>query len=116
MPSTRAPNSVDVFFPGQDIMAFDPSTFHGIVPPVVTPLTGRFEVDYGSFTRVIEHLIAGGVHGLFVLGSTSEVVFHDAATRRKILDRSAAPTYELQSLMRISYAVFCLNNTQNYIH
>src|SRR3546814_5883339 len=88
MPSTRAPNSVDVFFPGQDIMAFDPSTFHGIVPPVVTPLTGRFEVDYGSFTRVIEHLIAGGVHGLFVLGSTSEVVFHDEATRRKILDHT----------------------------
>src|SRR3546814_19454631 len=88
MPSTRAPNSVDVFFPGQDIMAFDPSTFHGIVPPVVTPLTGRFEVDYGSFTRVIEHLIAGGVHGLFVLGSTSEVVVHDEATRRKNLDHN----------------------------
>jgi len=62
--------------------------FHGVVPPVVTPLTDSFEVDYHSYTRVLEHLIAGGVHGLFVLGSTSEVIFHDEATRRKILEHT----------------------------
>ena len=28
------------------------------------------------------------MHGLFVLGSTGEVVFHDAPTRRKILDHA----------------------------
>lgn len=60
--------------------------FHGVVPPVVTPLTLNQEVDYPSFAKVIEHLIAGGVHGLFVLGSTSEVVFHEEAVRRKILE------------------------------
>ncbi|MGO4722361.1 MULTISPECIES: dihydrodipicolinate synthase family protein [unclassified Inquilinus] len=68
-------------------MAPAPS-FHGVVPPVVTPLTANFEVDYPSFTRVLEHLIGGGVHGLFVLGSTSEVVFHDEATRRRILEHA----------------------------
>ena len=62
--------------------------FQGVVPPVVTPLTADFQVDYPSFTRVLEHLIDGGVHGLFVLGSTSEVVFHDEATRRKILEHA----------------------------
>ena len=65
-----------------------PASFHGIVPPVVTPLTHDFKVDYPSFTRVIENLLEGGVHGLFVLGSTSEVVFHDEATRRAILDHA----------------------------
>ena len=54
--------------------------FHGVVPPVVTPLNREFQVDYPSYTRVLENLIDGGVHGLFVLGSTSEVVFHDDAT------------------------------------
>ncbi|HET8728372.1 MAG TPA: dihydrodipicolinate synthase family protein [Alphaproteobacteria bacterium] len=68
-------------------MAFSPP-FHGIVPPVVTPLTADFQVDFPSFTRVIEHLLSGGVHGLFILGSTSEVVFHDEATRRKILEHT----------------------------
>lgn len=64
------------------------TSFHGVVPPVVTPLTRDFQVDYPSFTRVIEHLIGGGVHGLFVLGSTSEVVFHDEATRARILEHT----------------------------
>lgn len=69
-----------------------PSPFHGVVPPVVTPLTADFRVDYPSFTRVIEHLLAGGVHGLFILGSTSEVVFHDEATRRAILEHAVKVT------------------------
>jgi len=60
----------------------------GVVPPVVVPLKPDFSVDYPSFTRVIEHLIAGGVHGLFMLGSTSEVVFHDADARRAILEHA----------------------------
>ena len=62
------------------------TTFHGVVPPVVTPLTENLEVDYASLTRVVENLIDGGVHGLFVLGSSGEVVFYDDATRRRILE------------------------------
>src|SRR5690606_37537429 len=62
--------------------------FTGVVPPVVTPLTASFEVDYPSYERVLEHLIGNGVHGLFVLGSTSEVVFHNEATRRAIVERA----------------------------
>ena len=62
--------------------------FHGVIPPVVVPLTAEYEVDWPSYTRVLEHLLAAGVHGLFVLGSTSEVVFHDEATRRAIIERS----------------------------
>lgn len=64
------------------------TTFHGVVPPVVTPLTEDFSVDYPSLTRVIEHLLDGGVHGLFVLGSSGEVVFHDDATRRAIIEHT----------------------------
>ncbi|HEY0420043.1 MAG TPA: dihydrodipicolinate synthase family protein [Acetobacteraceae bacterium] len=73
-------------------MARSIAGLRGIVPPVVTPLTERFEVDFPSFTRVIEHLIAGGVHGLFFLGSTSEVIFHDEATRRAILEHAVRVT------------------------
>ena len=62
--------------------------FSGVVPPVVTPLTENFSVDYPSFTRVIEHLLGGGVHGIFVLGSTSEVVFHDMAARTAIIEHA----------------------------
>lgn len=54
---------------------------HGIVPPVVTPLTDDYQIDEKSLRKVIRHLIDGGVHGLFLLGSTSEAVFLNARQR-----------------------------------
>ncbi|ANL32751.1 dihydrodipicolinate synthase family protein [Rhizobium phaseoli] len=65
------------------------SKFKGVVPPVITPLNKDYTVDYSSYTRVLENLIEAGCHGLFVLGSTSEVIFHDEKTRREIIEHSA---------------------------
>ena len=45
---------------------------HGIVVPMVTPLTQGAEVDYPATEKLVEHLIAGGVHGIFSLGTTGE--------------------------------------------
>ncbi|QNP62111.1 dihydrodipicolinate synthase family protein [Streptomyces genisteinicus] len=47
----------------------------GVVPPVCTPLTPAGEVDTASLTALVRHLLDGGVHGLFALGSSSEVVY-----------------------------------------
>ncbi|MFF3291319.1 dihydrodipicolinate synthase family protein [Streptomyces sp. NPDC003023] len=47
----------------------------GVVPPVCTPLAPSGEVDTASLARLVEHLVAGGVHGLFALGSTSEIAY-----------------------------------------
>ena len=44
----------------------------GVIPPLVTPLAGRDEIDLPGLERVIEHVLAGGVHGLFLLGTTGE--------------------------------------------
>jgi 2-dehydro-3-deoxy-D-pentonate aldolase len=46
--------------------------FHGIIPPLVTPLDEQGQVDLAGLERLVERLIAGGVHGLFVLGTTGE--------------------------------------------
>ena len=45
----------------------------GIIPAMVTPLhpDGR-SVNEASLRRLVEHLIAGGVHGLFATGSQGE--------------------------------------------
>ena len=56
-------------------MATNPKLLRGVVPPVCTPFTADYEVDEKSIRRLINHLIDGGVHGLFVLGSTSEVAY-----------------------------------------
>jgi 4-hydroxy-tetrahydrodipicolinate synthase len=50
-------------------------TFHGIVPPVVTPINADGTVNYDDLTNVIEYLIASGVHGIFALGSTGQVCY-----------------------------------------
>jgi 4-hydroxy-tetrahydrodipicolinate synthase len=47
----------------------------GVVPPVCTPLDPAGEVDTASLARLVGHLVDGGVHGLFALGSSSEVAF-----------------------------------------
>ncbi len=49
-----------------------PAPLGGIVPPIVTPLAGDGSLDVGGLERLVEHLVAGGVHGLFALGSTGE--------------------------------------------
>jgi 4-hydroxy-tetrahydrodipicolinate synthase len=45
---------------------------HGIIPPVITPLYDRDVLDHAGLERVIEHILAGGVAGLFILGTTGE--------------------------------------------
>lgn len=62
-----------------------PKPFGGIVPPLCTPMTEDFEVDVASLRRLIEFQIAAGVHGLFILGSTSETVFLTNAQRATVL-------------------------------
>lgn len=50
--------------------SFGPLT--GIVPPLVTPLSGRDAIDETGTRRLLEHVIDGGVHGVFILGTTGE--------------------------------------------
>jgi 4-hydroxy-tetrahydrodipicolinate synthase len=52
--------------------ASEQKTYHGVIVPMVTPLTAEFELDETALRRVVEHLIAGGVQGIFVLGTTGE--------------------------------------------
>ncbi len=44
----------------------------GIIPPVITPLLTQNELDQPGLERLIEHVISGGVHGLFILGTSGE--------------------------------------------
>ena len=46
--------------------------FEGIYPPVITPHREDGSIDREGFAVVIEHLIAAGVHGLVVGGTTGE--------------------------------------------
>lgn len=57
----------------------------GIIPPLVTPLKDNDTLDVESLEHLIEHLIAGGVHGLFILGTTGEEQSLSYAVRQEII-------------------------------
>lgn len=44
----------------------------GIVPPMVTPLLAPDELDVAGLERLLDHILSGGVHGLFILGTSGE--------------------------------------------
>jgi dihydrodipicolinate synthase/N-acetylneuraminate lyase len=46
--------------------------YEGIIVPMVTPLHSNGELDKKGTERLINHLIHGRVHGIFILGTTGE--------------------------------------------
>lgn len=44
----------------------------GIIPPMVTPLLEDNVLDRDGAVRIVEHMIKGGVHAIFLLGTTGE--------------------------------------------
>ncbi|WP_309398621.1 dihydrodipicolinate synthase family protein [Cerasicoccus maritimus] len=59
---------------------------HGIIPPLVTPLKADETLDLEATERLLEHVIAGGVHGLFILGTTGEGPNLSYELRRQYID------------------------------
>ena len=58
----------------------------GIIPPMVTPLlSDNVSLDINGVKKLVEHLIAGGVHGIFILGTTGESTSLSYATRRQLI-------------------------------
>ncbi len=58
----------------------------GIIPPLVTPLRAQDTLDTQGLERLIEHVIAGGVHGVFILGTTGEGPGLSYRLRRKMIE------------------------------
>ena len=60
----------------------------GIVVPMVTPLTGRDEMDVAGLERLIERMIEARVGGLFIVGTTGEGPSLSYRLRRDLIDRT----------------------------
>lgn len=66
--------------------------FSGVIPPLVSPLLASDQLDVQSVDRVVEHLIAGGVSGLFVLGTTGEGPSLTYQMRYEMVERTCEAT------------------------
>ena len=54
---------------------------------MITPLLDRDTLDIAGLERLIEHILAGGVHGLFLLGTTGEAASLSHRLRHEFIDR-----------------------------
>ena len=59
--------------------------FRGIIPPMITPVRPDFSLDIARTERLIEHLIDGGVHGIFILGTTGEFAGLSSAVKSDLI-------------------------------
>ena len=55
--------------------------FEGIYTPAITPLASNGTIDRKAYAEVLESLIAAGVHGIIIAGSTGEYYAHTSQER-----------------------------------
>jgi len=48
--------------------------YFGVIPPIITPVDKRENVDEEGFCKLLDHCIEGGLHGIFVAGSNGETM------------------------------------------
>jgi len=61
----------------------------GIIPPVITPLINNDTLDVKGLEKLVEYLISGGVHGLFMLGTTGEATSLSYELRKELIKRTS---------------------------
>lgn len=60
----------------------------GIIPPVITPLLDNNTLDVQGLENLVEHLVSGGVHGIFILGTTGEAPSLGYNLRKEFIKRT----------------------------
>lgn len=65
------------------------SKLKGIVPPLVTPLIDNRTLDTEGLERLVNHVVEGGVHGIFILGTTGEAQSLNFELRKEMIKQSA---------------------------
>jgi 4-hydroxy-tetrahydrodipicolinate synthase len=63
---------------------------HGIIPPVATPMKDNEDLDLPRLRWFLDHLIAAGVHGVFVLGTNSEFYALDEREKQEVIATAVA--------------------------
>src|ERR1700733_1254881 len=60
----------------------------GVITAMVTPLDQNLNLDEKGLERLIEHLIGGGVHGIFILGTTGEAPNLPYSVREELIEQT----------------------------
>jgi len=61
-------------------------SLRGVLVALASPMTRDGDVDQPGTTRLLAHVLEGGVHGVLALGSTGETASLDTKARRALLE------------------------------
>ena len=64
----------------------------GIIPAMVTPMNQDETVNEEGLKKIIDHVIDGGVHGIFILGSQGESFALTFEEKKQVIKASLAAT------------------------
>ena len=78
----------------------------GVIPPMVTPLRGDGSLDVEGVKRLVDHILEGGVHGLFLLGTTGEAPDLTYEVRRDLVKTVCEYVKSVPILVGITDTVF----------
>lgn len=59
--------------------------FEGVVTPMVTPLIDRETIDLKGLKKLVNHLVEGGISGIFLMGTTGEGASLSYRMRRELI-------------------------------
>lgn len=62
--------------------------FQGIIPPVLTPLNEKRQLDICGFEKLLERMIANGIHGVFIMGTIGEGPMLGSKIQRQLIDET----------------------------
>jgi 4-hydroxy-tetrahydrodipicolinate synthase len=57
----------------------------GIIVPLITPLKAQDQIDHDGLEKLIEHVLSGGVAGIFILGTSGEAPSLSYKLRRELI-------------------------------
>lgn len=62
-----------------------PKKYHGVIPPIITPVDERENVDEKGFRALLRRCVDRGIHGIFVAGSNGESMALTQAERDRAI-------------------------------
>lgn len=62
----------------------DTTFIKGVIPPIVTPVNKNEQVLEKTIRQIVDHVIAGGVHGILSLGSNGEFYGLDPEEQERV--------------------------------
>lgn len=90
----------------------DKKLFEGVITPMVTPLINRENIDFKGLEKLLDHLINGGVSGVFLMGTTGEGTSISPRMRKELI-KSSVEYVKGRVPVFVSIADCCIEESLN---